>query len=371
MALPLPKVVADTEPGGNALAALRHMYAAQKEQQEAQYYAPNIQSEINNRNALTQGQTIENQYMPEKLQLANAYQTLQNKMYVPNMQSEINSRNALTNKTNTMTPLEAKELELKNQYFPQTTQAEIEQKKAQANYYGMGGPGMGVGQKEMMGFRRQLINEHPNWTPQQADQAASGYINGQTQLPDGTQLPPISGVGQSYVDQIVKRGTTAQGLNQQRFAATTDAILDQGKDLVPSVVQYAGALGKAKGGIDAVQSSLGENTPQYQDYIYFTRTFVPYAAGEMMRALGVNASDTQKSLYQKVINPISWDQNPQGALENYNRMTKLFKETAAKTVGKSTGEIRSSLRNNDTSSNSVPVTKKWGRDANGKLIQVS
>lgn len=61
-----------------------------------QYYAPNILSQIAYKNALTQGQNIENQYMPEKLQLANAYQALQNKFYGPNIQSEIGLRGAQT-----------------------------------------------------------------------------------------------------------------------------------------------------------------------------------------------------------------------------------------------------------------------------------
>lgn len=34
-----------------------------------QYYAPDILSQIANRNALTQGQTITNQYLPDQLRL--------------------------------------------------------------------------------------------------------------------------------------------------------------------------------------------------------------------------------------------------------------------------------------------------------------
>jgi len=369
MALPLPQVVADVGPGGGIVTGMQGMNALNKSALENQYYAPNMQSQIDYRNALTQGQGIENQFMPDKLKLANAFAQLQNQYYGPKTQSDINYNNALTNKMMTMTPLEAQQLQLANQYYPQKTQANINSQNAMANYRNMGGTGMGVGQKQIMGLQQQLSREHPDWNPQQTNQAASAYIVGDNQLPDGTQLPPISGIGQAYVDQIVKQGTTAQGLNQQRFAATTDAILDKGNELMPSVSKYAGALGKAQGGIDAVSNSLGADTPDYQNYMYFTRTFVPYAAGEMMRALGVNASDIQKSLYQKVINPITWDQNPKSAMENYSKMTKLFKETVGKTVGKSTGEIRSALRNNSSSNSSSKATLRYNQ-ATGEFEEI-
>lgn len=341
MGLPLPP---PSGPGGPLVDAMNAQNSLALNMLKKKYYGPDMQSQINNRNSLTEGQNISNQYMPDKMRLANTMAELQNQFYAPNIQSEINSRNALTKKTNTMTPLEARELELKNQWYPKTEQANI-------NWKNSGGAGMGVGQKELRGFEDQLSKENPEWTPQQINQAASSYINGDTQLQDGTQLPPISGLGQTFVDQIIKRGATAQGLNQQRFAATTDSLLKKGEELLPAVSQYAGALGKTKGSIDSVKNSLGIDTPGYNDYIYFTRTFVPTAAGEMMRALGINASDTQKEMYKQAINPVNWDQNPQGAIENYKRMQNMFTESIGKTIGKSTGELRAGLRTNKNSAN--------------------
>ncbi len=344
MALPLPKVVADVGPGGPLVTSMGGINALAHNMLKRKYYAPNIESEINQRNALTEGQNIQNQYAPDKLRLANILAELQNQYYAPNIQSEIGNRNALTQKYNTMTPLEAKELELKNKYYPQVTKSGIEAQKSLSNYRNTGGAGGGVAQKELKGFEQQLSLDHPEWTPEQTNQAASAYLNGDEQLPDGTSLPPISGLAQTFVDNIIKRGTTAGALNQQRFAATTDALLKEGEKLLPSISKYSGVIGKGQGNIDAVKNALGADSPAYQDYIYFTRTLVPATAGEMMRALGVNASDTQKALYQQVINPFYWDQNPKGAIENYKRMQTLFKETVGKTVGKSTGQLRSGLR---------------------------
>lgn len=97
--IPLPRTVYDVEKGGPIITGMQGANALTKSNLDNahqslvnQYYAPNIQSEINNRNALTKGYEIANQYSPERLQLANTYQALQNKYYAPNIQSEIGLR---------------------------------------------------------------------------------------------------------------------------------------------------------------------------------------------------------------------------------------------------------------------------------------
>lgn len=370
MALPLPQIVSNVGPGGRFVdsmqatnALIGSMLGNQGQAIKNQYYAPNIQSEIAERNALTQGQNIRNQQLPEQLRLANVFSALRNQYYGPNMQSEISNRNAmtgaipseiaerdaLTNKMNTMTPLEAINQKNVNDWYAQKAQSDIAANKSLADFRSMGGGGKGgVGVQNITALQRQLMME--GMDKETANRAASAYISGEGALPNGKPLPPISGISQALVDQIIKQGTTAQGLNQQRFAATTDEMLNKGSELLPSVTKYSGALGRAKGNLDAVANSLGAGSQDYNDYIYFTRTFVPSSAAEMMRASGANASDEQKKLYQKIINPISWDQDPKAASENYKRMQDLFNTTTSKVAGKSTGQIRSDLRkavNND------------------------
>lgn len=335
--IPVPKIVPDVGPGGPVFDVYNALTKAaldkRKRELENQYYGPEKESEIGQRQAVTEGQNILNQYAPNKYRLANEAAEQQN----------------IFNKKMNPYKLQKEQILLEN--LPASEKARIESQKAMANWRNMGGSGMGVGQKDILSLQNQLLNENPNWTPQQANQAASAYISGENSFPDGTQLPPMSGIVESQVDQIIKRGTTTQALNQQKFAATTDAILEHGKKLVPVVSKYSGILGKGKGNLDAVKSGFGDNSTDYNDYVYFTRTFVPYAAGEMMRALGVNASDTQKELYQRVINPIAWDTNPKQAQENYNKMVKLFKETVSKTIAKSSAKIRSGLRGDNKTKN--------------------
>jgi Iap family predicted aminopeptidase len=71
-------------------------------------------------------------------------------------------------------------------------------------------------------------------------------------------------------------------------------------------------------------------------------------------------------MYKKVVNPISWDQNPKSAMENYNRMVDFFKKTVSKTVAKSTNEIRSDLRN-DKSAESEGILDLVYNPQTGKL----
>jgi NACalpha-BTF3-like transcription factor len=87
------------------------------------YYGPEKESSIANRNALTQGQNIQNQYMPDQLRLANALAQLKNQYYGPNMQSTISNRNALTQGQN-----------IQNQFMPDKLRFENQAAQTQNEY---------------------------------------------------------------------------------------------------------------------------------------------------------------------------------------------------------------------------------------------
>src|SRR3990167_1967177 len=98
--IPLPKGVADVEPGGRILSAMRNINAltseqldAQKKALENQYYAPNIQSEMQLRQAQTQRS---NQLLPYDI----TNQKNINQMYIPNVQADIAQKQAETEKIN-------------------------------------------------------------------------------------------------------------------------------------------------------------------------------------------------------------------------------------------------------------------------------
>ena len=225
MAIPSVNLFSNA-PGGGLVTAMGAMNTLAHNMLKRKYYAPDMESQINNRNALTEGQTIQNQYMPDKLRLANALADLHNQYYGSDMESQINNRNALTDKYNTMTPLEAKQLELKNTYYPEVAESNILAQKAMANLRNAGGAGMGVGQKELRGFENQLAQDHPEWTPEEINQAANSYLTGDNVSLDGSPLPPLGGKAESFLNQIAKRGTTAPIITSGIKANQAEAELE-------------------------------------------------------------------------------------------------------------------------------------------------
>jgi hypothetical protein len=209
MALPLPRVVSDVGPGGPLVTAMGGINSLAHNMLKRKWYAPDIESQINNRNAMTEGQQIMNQYMPDKFRLANAMADLQNQYYGAGQESEINNRNAMTERYNTMTPLEAKKLELQNLFYPDVTKSNISAQKSLEDFRKMGGGGAGVDQKQLQGFQNQISLDNPSWDQNQINQAASAYLSGETTMPDGSPLPPASGLAQQYLDLMSKKTTTA------------------------------------------------------------------------------------------------------------------------------------------------------------------
>ena len=94
--IPLPRQFTQDPEGG-----LAHVFnSLLKGALENKYYGPTKKSEIGYRNSMTQGQNIENKYMPEKLQLANKLSQQKFEWNPRNWQSENAFRNANTNETN-------------------------------------------------------------------------------------------------------------------------------------------------------------------------------------------------------------------------------------------------------------------------------
>lgn len=256
----LPKVVYDVEAGGPLVTGSKGVNALIKGNLENQYYAPDMESQINNRNALTQGQNIENKYMPDKLRLGNAFAELQNRYYGPNIESEIGSRNALTRKTNTMLPLEKQELELKNKFYPQLTQADI-------NYKNMGGGRGSVAQKDLMAFNNQLQMDNPikpnedvNAYNDRINAMSDAYGKGQEALSDGTKLPPLSWKAQQLQNNVMNRNVPAAVRNQ---LSSMDVLVNDLSNFdIDAVKSFTGPIGKAKLGYAKAQMVVNPDDPK-------------------------------------------------------------------------------------------------------------
>ena len=246
-----------------------------------------------------------------------------------------------------------REQEIANRYKAQYMQSQINANNALSNQRKTGTGGLGTGGKEQQ-FYQSLIaqdNPHLNNDPVKVYEAANRLAAGFDTMTDGTKIN-ISPAARSSLDRITKSGSTAQGLNQQRYASTTEMLVKNASQNAQAAVKYSGILNGASGSLEKLKSSLGgEGSPEYQQYMNFTRTDVPTIAGEFMRELGVNASDEQKRMYIEVINPLKWDSDPTTALARWNYFKQLV-GNVGKQISKSPSQIQSELQNGSNSGQS-------------------
>lgn len=210
MDLPLPKLLYDVQPGGRFVTS---------------------RSGLNSLN---------------EQELKNTMQELQNKYYAPNIQSEIAQRQASTNRSNQLLPLDVKNQQNINDWYARKAQAEINAQNAMANLRNMGGSGAGTGQKEELFFQSLVGKENPQLkTPEQVYQASNALRQGLNVLPDGTKINALSPASQASFDRLTKGGTYAGAAVPLLKARQADAELQtlmsmSQKDFEPYATTYAG-----------------------------------------------------------------------------------------------------------------------------------
>ena len=394
MALPLPKVIPDVGPGGGLVTAMRGGNALAQDMLKTKYYAPNIQSQIDNRNALTNRYNtmtpleamkmqIENQYLPNHLQLANQLDQQKFEWNPINWQSENSYRNSNTNKINQMlpydlekarlgnqmAPLEIEQQRIKNQFLPQSEQARIA-------YQNMGGGRGSVAQKDLAAFERQLqmdnqINpdESQEEYTQRINDLSDAYGRGETTLPNGQKLPQLSWHAQQLQNSIMNRNipvaaknqllsldTLVHDMNNFDINAVADFAGPQGKirlaqakakmvtnpddpSIDPMARRYLSAMKQAIINMDQMRKSFG--TSVVPDYVYETvgkltnpndsiwndKTQVKQSYNDVLQTLSGNR-DMLRSKYRQGINASSEESNSgsKKATLRYNQQTGNFEE---------------------------------------------
>lgn len=172
-------------------------------------------------------------------------------------------------------------------------------------------------------------------------------------------------------DALLKHTTTAQIMNQRQYGSILDNLFDNAEQTIPSVSQYAGLVGKGKKGIDALASSVGNTSPTYSNYLYFTRTLAPAISNEMRRTLGGQATDNEQKIMSSLANPAYWDSNPTQAKKQWDMLVNMYKKsvnpalaaTPSQTVAKlnQQSKITSSVGSRQPSQEDIEYTaKKYG-----------
>lgn len=340
--IPVPKIVPDVGPGGpifdvyNALtkAALEK----KKRELENQYYGPEKESEIGQRNALTEGYNIANKNAPTKNALANEEMRLKNQYNIQH------------------NPLAIQKEQILLENLPASEKARISAQNSLANWRSSGGMQMGVPQKELLGLQRQLQIDNPNWDNTLANQAASAYLSGSQTMPDGSPLPPLSGLAQTQIAQIQKRNSTAAIQNQ---AANMDVLASDLNDIdISPVAKFAGPNGKIEYAQNAFNMARGQPVTQdFRDYVAFKDVTSQFAMDALRKGFGTSVVPGYVyATLGKASNPNStWWYDPEQVLTEWNKTKEWINNNASRLKQKSKYGAASELQSGKENAPADPL----------------
>lgn len=164
-----------------------------------------------------------------------------NKYLEAQQQSELANRNAMTQLNQQKTT----EQNILNKWLPQSEEARIKNINAMAALNAMGGKGGGVGQKEEQNFQRLVGLDNPQLKPEQVYEASNVLREGGDTLADGTKLNPLSQAALGSANRLLKGQTTGavatQAINANKADAELKVLMNMSqKDFEPYATTYAG-----------------------------------------------------------------------------------------------------------------------------------
>lgn len=184
----------------------------------------------------------------------------------PGVQNPSDIASSIVNSVNPVPPARSMQSQASQQQADPNSQvglmtralnADIGKTEAMIPYYSQGGGRGSVGLKNIFAFKAQLANEHPEWNENQVNAATSAHLAGDTKMPDGTDLPPLSGQSAQMLNNI-------QLPNAPKALQTQYSSLDTlSKDLdnfdVNSLSEFTGFKGAAK--LKLAQGQMAAGNP--------------------------------------------------------------------------------------------------------------
>lgn len=368
MAVPLPEpksfgeMIMDRMRQGSQNALLNEQLRSQAMENQ---FAPE-----KNKLAMEQSKSAEerkNQLFPEELkkaQMANIFNQQMNplelqqaqmksKFSEPEMQARLAYQQAQTNRMNKLLPYDIKEAELR----PDVMRSQIENQRALAQNRESGISGMGVGGRALFDFKKQLAFEHPDWNPQQVDQAASGYLSGSNKDISGNTLPTLSGMSQSSLAQA-QRYNAPVGVQNQ--AANMSIVANEINDIpIESIAKFAGPLGKFNyatemGKMVTNPESVSEDFRKYKEY----QDVISIFAMDTLRK-GFGTSVVPEYVYDtlgKALNPqTSWWNDPKQVSRDLQKVKDWVNKNSESLKKQIRGGVTADLSEEKSSKNNDPL----------------
>lgn len=230
---------------------------------------------------------------------------------------------------------------------PELIQSGLDQAKAKPMLAQMRMGNMGgVGGQLVNALQQQLMKDHPDWDPATANQAASSYLDGEETLPDGTPLPPPSGIAQSMMAQIQKKNSNATIQKQAGLMRVLSSDMDRIEaKYMPSMQAFAGVKGKARYLKEASEMARGRPVSnEFRDYQAFKNEVSKYLQDSLRKGFDTTVQpEYVQALFGKASDPTStlWN-DPQQVMTEWkaskdyiNHNDKLYRRMATQGVGSS------------------------------------
>ncbi len=215
-----------------------------KQQLQNQYYGPNIESEMANRNALTEGYNIANKFAPDRLSVANEASRMLNEYNQQMNPLNIQRQQQMNQLNQSLNPYKIEEERIKAANADELAKADIA-------YKNMGGGRGSVASKDLAAFERQLQldnpqkpDETPNDYIQRIADMSDAYGQGNTTLPNGDPLPPLSWHAKQLQNSVMNRNIPAAAKNQ---LIQMDQLVTDMKDFdIDAIAEFTGPQGMAR-----------------------------------------------------------------------------------------------------------------------------
>lgn len=190
--------------------------------------------------------------------------------------------------------------------------------QAQANYAGLMQSVLNnqVTTPNLPGMAPNILNASQNQqqAPMQQNTIPSAY--GMVNPSD------INSITNATQNAFMKTAYTPQQQQQMTYENSAENMLGQIAPDLPDITKYAGLAGHAGLTADKYASAFGLKTdPSYSKFVNFSQTQAPVIANELRRALGGQATDSEREIMDNLANPVYWNKSPQIAM---NQMQSLF-----------------------------------------------
>lgn len=264
--------------------------------------------------------------------------------------------------------------------------AELAEEEAKAKWYSSGMMGMGRGGvaiQQQRQLQTDIARDNPNFTDDQAYNAAGNILQGKESLDDGTPIN-VSGITRQNMINFQDSKATPQVKNQ---AANYDVLVNDMQNIpIDTLAKFAGPQGKIQLALAKAKMAADPNNPSIDPEARKYITAVTQTIGtmdQMRKAFGTSVvPDYVYKTVGKMTNPSSdLFTDPKQVVQTYQGVLKQMSDNRDQYMAKVRGGVTANANQvasvtstsgttNGNSSDTQPPIVKW-KKINGKYQRIS